>query len=126
MIVLDSGALSRLAERSDVGAGVLRRLQAEGVWPPVVPTIVIAESTSGRPHTDAAANRLLRACDVTTTLPEPVARRAGALRASARRGSVVDAVVVALAEPGGRVLTTDAKDLAVLGSHAERVVVEAV
>ena len=126
MIVVDSGALSRLAERSRVGAALLRRLQAEGAWPPAVPTLVIAESTSGRRHTDAATNRLLQGCDVLPGLPESVARRAGALRADARRGSVVDAVVVAMAEPGGRVLTTDAKDLRALASHAERVVVEAV
>ena len=48
-------------------------------------------------------------------------RRAGALRALARQGSAVDAIVVALAEPGGAVLTSDLKDLRALATHADAV-----
>jgi hypothetical protein len=44
--------------------------------------------------------------------------------ASAR--SAVDAIVVALAEPGGTVLTTDPDDLEALAAHAQRVRVERV
>jgi hypothetical protein len=36
----------------------------------------------------------------------------------------VDALVVASAEPGGTVLTTDPDDLEALASHARRVTVE--
>jgi hypothetical protein len=38
----------------------------------------------------------------------------------------VDAIVVALAEPGGTVLTTDPEDLEALAAHAQRVVIERV
>jgi hypothetical protein len=45
---------------------------------------------------------------------------------AARRGSAVDALVVALAEPGGTVLTSDLRDLEALAEHAQRVRVERV
>jgi hypothetical protein len=38
----------------------------------------------------------------------------------------VDALVVAMAEPGGTVLTTDPGDLEALAAHAHRVVIERV
>jgi hypothetical protein len=57
---------------------------------------------------------------------ERTARRAGHLRARARTGSAVDALVVALAEPGGTVLTGDAEDLEALAVHADGVVIERV
>jgi uncharacterized protein YaiI (UPF0178 family) len=46
------------------------------------------------------------------------ARRSARLRCLAARGSAVDAVVVANAEPGGVVITGDVKDLAALAYHA--------
>jgi serine/threonine-protein kinase HipA len=46
-----------------------------------------------------------------------------ALRFRAGRGSAVDAVVVATAERGGRVLTGDPDDLRALAAHADRVVI---
>jgi len=52
---------------------------------------------------------------------ETVARRAGVLRAKAKRGSAVDAVVVALAEPGATVVTSDRADLEALAARADRV-----
>jgi hypothetical protein len=55
-----------------------------------------------------------------------LARRAAELRRKAGRGSAVDAVVVATAEPGGTVLTTDAGDLLALAQHADNVAVEAI
>lgn len=48
---------------------------------------------------------------------------AGVLRASAQRGSAVDALVVAMAEPGGSVLTGDIGDLRALAAHADNVTV---
>ncbi len=44
----------------------------------------------------------------------------------ARRGSAVDALVVALAEPGGTVLTSDPGDLVALAQYAHDVIVEKV
>ncbi len=126
MLVVDSGGLSRLAERTTRAAALILALRREGLWPPVVPTVVLAESVSGRARTDANVNRLLKSCDVNPVLAERVARRAGQLRAGARRGSAVDAIVVALAEPHGVVVTTDRSDLEALAAHAEGVTIEAV
>jgi hypothetical protein len=126
MLVLDSGGLSRLSERSRRSAAFILALRQEGMWPPVVPTTVVAESISGRARTDANVNRFLETCDVDAALPEATARRAGALRARARRGSVVDAIVVALAEPGGTVLSSDKADLEALAANADGVVIEPV
>ncbi|MFP5327049.1 MAG: hypothetical protein ACLGHT_06170, partial [Acidimicrobiia bacterium] len=83
-------------------------------------------STTGAARTDANVNRLLKSCDVEPVVAEATARRAGHLRARARRGSAVDAVLVALAEPGGTVLTGDREDLEALAAHAEDVVIERV
>jgi predicted nucleic acid-binding protein len=126
MLVLDSGAVSRLSERTQRAAALIAALRREGLWPPVVPTVVIAESTSGTARTDANVNRLLKGCDVDSIVPEVTARRAGQLRARARRGSAIDALVVAIAEPGSTVLTADRDDLEALASHAEDVEIEAV
>jgi predicted nucleic acid-binding protein len=124
VLVVDSSRLSRLAERSRRAAALIAALRAESVWPPVVSTVVVAESVSGRPRTDAAVNPLLRTCDVEPILAEATARRAGHLRARARRGSAVDAIVVAIAEPGGTVLTSDAADLEALATHSNSVAIE--
>jgi predicted nucleic acid-binding protein len=88
--------------------------------------MVLAESTTGAARTDANINRLLKSCDVDPIVAERTARRAGHLRARARRGSAVDALLVALAEPGGVILTGDSKDLEALAAHAEGVVIERV
>ena len=112
-----------MAERSTRSVALIRMLREEGLWPPLVPSIVLVESLTGRAR-DAATNRLLKACDVVEYLPEHLVRRAATLRARARRGSAVDAVVVAVAEPGGTVLTGDVGDLAVLAGHAGDVGVE--
>ncbi len=124
MLVLDSSGLSKMAERSGRAAALIRALQHEGLWPPVVPTAVIAESVSGRARTDANVNWFLNSCDVHPLLQERVTRRAGEFRARARRGSAVDAIVVALAEPHGTVLTSDRADIEALASKAEDVAVE--
>jgi hypothetical protein len=63
----------------------------------------------------------LKTCDVTHALPETLARRAALLRRRARRGSAVDALVVAHAEPAGTVLTSDPHDLEALAVHAKSV-----
>lgn len=126
MFVLDSGGLSRLSQRNRRAAALIEALQAEDLWPPVVPTIVLAESTTGAARTDANINRLLKSCDVEPVVAEATARRAGQLRARARRGSAVDALLVALTEPGGTVLTGDTEDLEALAAHAEDVVIEGV
>jgi hypothetical protein len=95
----------------------------DGIWPPIVPSIVLVESLTGRQRTDALANRFLKTCDIVEDLSQRLARRAAALRAQARRGSAVDAVVVAMAEPGGTVLGGDLDDLRALAAYADDVTV---
>ena len=120
-LVLDAGGVSRLARRSQDAAAMITVFSRDGNWPPVVPSVVLVECTSGRPRHDTVINRFLKICDITEEIPEHIARRAGSLRAAAGRGSAVDALVVALAEPGGTVLSSDLVDLRALAAHADDV-----
>ena len=88
--------------------------------------MVLTESTTGRARTGANINRLLKSCDVEPVVAERTARGAGYLRARARRGSAVDALLVALAEPGGTIVTGDAGDVEALAAHADEVAIERV
>lgn len=124
MLILDSGGVSFLAKRNQDAVAAIRALIRDGEWPPLVPSVVLAESITGRQRDDAAVNRLLKTCDVSEALPASLARRAGKLRHLARRGSAVDAIVVASAEPGGVVLSGDVEDLGALSSHANAVRIE--
>lgn len=124
MLVLDSGGVSRLAERSRRAAALILALREQGLWPPVVPSVVLVECLQGHAGRDARANRFLKTCDVVEEIPELLARRAALLRRQARRGSAVDALVVAFAEPDGTALTSDLDDLEALAGHANRVTVE--
>jgi hypothetical protein len=126
VVVLDSGAITKLAERSRQAAALILALREEGLWPPVVPSVVLVECLQGQCGRDAVTNRFLRTCDVVEEIAEPLARRAALLRRKARRGSAVDALVVAFAEPEGPALTTDAGDLGALAAHANGVVIETV
>lgn len=126
MLVLDAGGITRLADRSRAAAALITALCAEGLWPPVVPSPVLVEALHGESGKDARANRLLKTCDVVEEIPVPLARRAARLRSLARRGSAVDALVIAFAEAGGSVLTSDPGDLRALAAHARSVSVESV
>ncbi|HWN43759.1 MAG TPA: hypothetical protein VNW71_16150 [Thermoanaerobaculia bacterium] len=126
MLVLNSGGVSRLAERSQKVAALILALREEGLWPPLVPSIVLVECLRGHPGRDALPNSFLKTCDIVEEIDEPLARRAALLRTLARRGSAVDALVVALAEPGGTVLTSDPGDLGALAQYARDVMVERV
>jgi hypothetical protein len=72
-----------------------------------VPSVVLVESLTGHGARDASTNRFIKVCDIVSTFPERLARRAASLRHRARRGSAVDALVVATAESDGLVLTGD-------------------
>lgn len=124
MLVLDSGAVSRLAERTRSSVALILALREEGLWPPTVPSVVLVECLRGHGARDAAENRLLNTCEIVEEMPEALARRAAWLRGRARHGSAVDAIVVAMAEPGGTVLTTDPKDLRALAAYSAAVAVE--
>ena len=122
--MLDSGAVSRLAERSQRAAALIVALRDAGLWPPLVPSVVLVECLQGHAGRDASANRFLKTCDVVEEVGARLARRAALLRRRARRGSAVDALVVAFAEPGGTALTSDPEDLQALAAHATGVTVE--
>ena len=126
MLIIDSGGVSRLAERSTRALALIRALRDNGLWPPIAPTVVLVESLQGHSGRDATTNRFLKACVIDAVVTERTARRAAELRRRARYGSAVDAVVVALAEPGGTVLTGDKADIAALAAHAHEVTVETV
>jgi hypothetical protein len=118
VLVLDSGGVSRLAERSSAALALLAALKEAGLWPALVPSPVLVECLSGNGSRDAGVNRLLKTCDVVEAVPIGLARAASALRIQAGRGSAIDALVVAMAQPGGTVLTGDVKDLGPLAEHA--------
>ncbi|HVQ96569.1 MAG TPA: PIN domain-containing protein [Mycobacteriales bacterium] len=126
MVVLDSGAITFLAERTPRALALLRRLTRAGEWPAVVPSVVLVECLTEHASRDVPVHRVLNQCDIREVLPVQLARRAAYLRAHARRGSAVDAVVVATAEPGGVALTCDRKDIAALAECAADVRVEAI
>jgi hypothetical protein len=126
VLILDSGGVSRLAERSQRVAALILAFREEDLWPPLVPSVVLVECLQGHPGRDALTNRFLKTCDVVEEIGEPLARRAALLRRLARRGSAVDALVVALAEPGGTILTSDPGDLGALARYAHDVVIERV
>lgn len=119
--VLDSGAVSFLAEDSARSQVVLASLRRAGPWPPRVPTAVLVECLTGHAGRDATTNRLLKTCVVEPAPTESLARRAARLRTQARRGSAVDALVVAAAEPDGAVVTSDVGDLGALAEHTPAV-----
>lgn len=126
MLVLDSGGVSHLAERSRRAVALILALRGEELWPPLVPSVVLVECLQGHLGRDALTNSFLKTCDIVEEVPQPLARRAALLRRQARRGSAVDALVVALAEPGGTVLTSDPGDLEALAQYAHDVRVEKV
>lgn len=117
-LVLDSGGVSGLAQRNADSLAKIQAFRRHGLWPPVVPSVVLVECLMGKPRSDANVNRFLKTCDITDEIPERLARRAASLRAQAQRGSAVDALVVALAEPGGDVFGNDLGDLRALAAHA--------
>lgn len=113
--VLDSGGVSALAtDRAAIAA-----LRDRGLWPPVVPTVVMVECLTGDHRRDFHVGRLLRLCEI-RPVTELIARHAASLRHAARtRVSAVDAVVAATADHlGGAVVwTSDPGDIAALARH---------
>ncbi len=124
MLILDSGGVSRLAERTRQSVALIQAFRETGLWPPLIPSVVLVECLQGDAARDANANRFLKMCDIIEETPQLLARRAAFLRRRARRGSAVDALVVAFAEGGGTVLTSDHADLEALAAHANDVTIE--
>ena len=66
MLVLDSGAVTKLARRDRQTAAIITVLRRDGLWPPAVPSVVVVESVTGDPGRDANTNRFLKTCDLIT------------------------------------------------------------
>jgi predicted nucleic acid-binding protein len=117
-IVLDSGALSALAEESRTFRVALREALRKRASV-VVPTAVIAEATTGDHRRDANVNRTLKQVSLVALDPR-LARSAAALRHAHKRAGAgtIDAIVVATADlvPGTEILTSDPTDLRLLAS----------
>jgi predicted nucleic acid-binding protein len=126
VLVLDSGGIRRLSARTRRSLALIQGFILAELWPPIVPTVVLVESLQGDSGRDANANRFLKTCIIEPLVTDSLARRAAELRRRARRGSAVDAVVVALAEPGGTVLTSDKADIEALAVYARHVSVEVI
>ena len=126
MLVLDSGGFGRLSERSKQALALIEEFRTAGLWPPVVPTMVLVESLQGHSGRDANANRFLKTVLTDDSVAVEMARRAAELRRRSRHGSAVDALVVAMAEPDGIVLTGDQADITALAAVSKGVAVEIV
>jgi hypothetical protein len=126
VLVLDSGGLSRLAARTKTSVSLIRALTAQESWPPLVPTMVLVESLHGDAGREGNTHRFLKTCIIESTVSVEVARRAAELGRLARTGSAVGALVVAIAEPGGAVLTRHRADIEALAAHANSVSVQVI
>ena len=123
LVVLDSGAVGRLALADPVASAVVEDLSRRG-WTVCIPAVTLAEVIAGHPRTDVAVERLVNRVANTIDCDEVLAKAAGGLRARlGRHGKVVpsgiDAIVAAVAarHPPAIVLTTDEGDLGrLLGS----------
>ncbi len=127
-LVLDGPAVLRLAQRTGASLAIIATLRDRGLWPPVVPTAVLPDCLTGDAEQDEPIERLLPCCDVAEVVPEAVARRAAWLRTAANsRASAAESLVVAMAEPGGAILTsgrrTELEALALFddGVYVERI-----
>ena len=116
-LVLDTGGISALAGQR----ARLAELRKRDLWPPIVPSVVLAEALTGDHRRDHHTNRLLRMC-VINAVDEELAREAGRLRtATGRAGEIAatDAIVAAQAarlhEPN--IVTSDPSDIASLITH---------
>jgi hypothetical protein len=92
----------------------------------LVPTPVLVECLHGNSPKDAPTFRFLQKCVLQEVLLLGTAQRAAELRRKSGHGSAVDAIVVALAEPGGTVITGDRVDIENLATHANKVYVAAI
>jgi predicted nucleic acid-binding protein len=119
-LILNSGGISALSGHR----ARLTELRNRGLWPPQVPSVVLAEALTGDARRDFHANHLLRTCQI-RDVDEPTSREAARLRTAtgkASKVSAVDAVVAAFASrhPDPIVLTSDPRDLSSLAAQMVR------
>lgn len=115
---MDSGAVGQLSKHPHRSLALIVALREEGLWPPTVPAVVLVECLQGHAGRDPNENRFPKTCGIVEAVAESITQR------KPLRGSAVDALVVAIAEPGGTVLTSDQDDLQALAAHATDVQIE--
>ncbi len=115
--ILDAGALIAL-EKNDrrMWRHLNDALQTE--TPPKTHGGVIAQVWRGGAGLQARLAAGLQAVEI-IPLDARLGRRAGVLLARCGLSDAIDAALVAMAEPGDRILTSDPNDLAVLAAAAE-------
>lgn len=128
-VILDSGAISALAEGNPRARAVLVRARREGRLV-VIPAPVLTEVYTGR-HDHARIDRVINAVDMLIDTTPDRAKQAGVLRARAGISSVVDAIVVAEAVVAlpAIIVTSDPDDIKALvdaAQAADRVTIVAV
>lgn len=115
-VVFDTGALDKVADGDEFIRALWRRFVDAG-WASLVPSVVLAETVTGRPQ-DARIDRVIASIGRPANPDEAIARRAGALRFRARSvtPSGIDALVAAHAATStpSVVLTGDPDDLSAL------------
>ena len=112
-VVLDSGAVTRLASRDRLSAARIGSLQRRGIWPPMVPSVVLAECLTGRQSIDAVTNRFLKGCDE-ERLPDDRERWQADRQAEPQR-SRQWTPLFSMVSPW--LLSTDPEDLGALAAH---------
>lgn len=117
-LICDSGALVAL-ERDD--RPMWRRLKAALLagTPPVTHGGVVAQVWRGGNGRQARLARALAGIDV-SALDDRLGRSAGLLLARSRASDAIDAAVVALAEDGDRIVTSDPGDIWLLVEASAR------
>jgi hypothetical protein len=117
-VILDSGAISALADGNATARAVLIRARAEGRLV-VIPAPVLVEVHPGR-HDHARIDRVINAVDIQVETTPERAKEAGVLRARSGVLDVVDAIVVAeaVAALPAVVVTSDPEDIAALVDSA--------
>ncbi len=117
-LVLDAGALIA-ADRDDRALmAKLRVAQTSGLELRTT-GIVVAEAWRGEGGRQANLARLLRSIDI-RAVDERLGRQAGALLAKSDTHDAADATVVAAADAGDRILTSDPRDIGLLVNAARR------
>jgi predicted nucleic acid-binding protein len=123
IVIIDSGAVSRVAGGAGTALVILRALVERG-WRLVVPAVVLVECLTGDSRRDADVNRFLHAVGDVSPTSESHARAASALRYRSGNTSVIDGLVAEAAKraPGfAIVMTTDPDDIERLVGKDEHV-----
>jgi hypothetical protein len=115
--VLDAGALIAVDKRDRAVGAMLRVLQRQGE--PVVTSAAVVAQVSREPRRQVDLARILAGVE-SAGLDDVAAKRVGGLLRASGTSDLADAHVALLAQPQGRVLTSDEADLKALLRSASK------